>query len=92
MTGHITAKCRLPNGSVNEIDIIDINEAGCLASKGWTRMEGGDRVLIKLPGLEHKVAFVAWAEDEQAGITFEEPLYGPVLQHLLEKMTEQRAA
>jgi hypothetical protein len=83
MTDHITARCRLPSGAASEIDILDINEAGCLADKQRMRMQAGDRVLIKLPGLEHKAAHVAWVEEHQAGISFEEPLYGPVLQHLL---------
>lgn len=92
MTAHLAAKCRLPTGGVNPIEILDINEAGCLANKALTRMENGERVLIKLPGLEYKAAYVAWSEEHQAGFTFEEPLYGPVLEHLLANMTEQAAA
>jgi len=93
MTGQLTAKCRLPTGGVSEIEILDINEGGCLVKKGRMRMEDGDRVLVKLPGLEHKAAYIAWVEDEQAGFTFEEPLYGPTLKHLLIRAgAEQPAA
>jgi hypothetical protein len=92
MTGKINAKCRSPNGSVNDIFILDINEAGCLAGKGWVRMESGERVLIKLPGLEYRPAYVSWSEEEQAGFTFAEPLYAPVLEHLLASMKAQHPA
>lgn len=92
MTGQLIAKCRLPTGGVNEIEILDINESGCLAKKSMMRMEDGDRVLLKLPGLEHMAAYVAWVEDGQAGLTFEQPLYGPVLEHLLARMDGQAAA
>ena len=92
MTGQLTARCRQSTGGVSEIEILDINEAGCLVHKGRMRMANGDRLLIKLPGLEHMAAYVAWVEDEQAGFTFEQPLYGPVLRHLLERLGEQNAA
>ncbi len=92
MTGQLTAKCRLPTGGVSEIAILDINENGCLIQKNMMRMESGGRVLLKLPGLEHMVAYVAWVEEEQAGLTFEQSLYGPVLQHLLARLSSQVAA
>lgn len=92
MTGKLTAKCRLATGGVYEIEIIDINEAGCLVRKNLMRMQNGDRVLMKLPGLEHMAAYIAWAEDFQAGITFEQPLYGPTLQHLLQANEVPHAA
>lgn len=92
MTGPLNAKCRAPAGSFCEIEILDINEAGCLVHKSRMRLDNGDRVLLKLPGLEYKAAYVAWVEEEQAGLSFEEPLYGPVLQHMLARMDERTAA
>jgi hypothetical protein len=59
MTGQFTAKCRLPTGGVSEIQILDINEGGCLVKRGQMRMANGDRVLIKLPSLEHKAAYIS---------------------------------
>lgn len=83
MTAQLNARCRVPTGGISEIEILDINEGGCLVHKGRMRIENGDRVLLKLPGLEYKAAYVAWVEDEQAGLSFAEPLYGPVLAHML---------
>jgi hypothetical protein len=92
MTEHLTAKCRLPTGGTNNIEILDINESGCLANKSLIRMTIGERVLLKLPGLEHMAAYVAWVEEGQAGFTFEQPLYGPVLQHMLARLGEPSPA
>lgn len=92
MTGQLIAKCRVPTGGVSEIEILDINEGGCLVHKSRMRIENGDRVLLKLPGLEYKAAYVAWVEDDQAGLSFEEQLYGPVLQHMLASMEARSAA
>jgi len=92
MTGHLTARCRLSSGTMNDIQILDINEAGCLAMTRMMRIESGDRLLVKLPGLEFKAAYVAWAEEGQAGFTFEEPLYGPVIQHMLDRFEQAVAA
>ncbi|MDG2001766.1 MAG: hypothetical protein P8J20_00385 [Novosphingobium sp.] len=92
MTGQFIAKCRLPTGATNSIEIIDINESGCLANKTMMRMAVGDRVLLKLPRLEHMAAYITWVEEEQVGFTFETPLYGPVLQHMLAGISEPSAA
>lgn len=77
--GRLKAKCRLPNRAVAELSVVDISPAGCMIERrAWT-LRVNDRVLIKLPDLEYRPATVIWADDENAGIEFEQLLYEPIL-------------
>ena len=79
---HIMAKCRVRNGGYIEVKVFDVSTTGCLIEKrGWTAKED-DRVLVKLPNLSFQPAYVVWAEDDEAGIAFEQPLYEPIVDHL----------
>lgn len=79
---YLKANCRSRNGGTNEIRVLDLSEAGCMINKRMLLMEPGDRVLVKMEGLTYLPCNVLWAEDEEAGLAFEQPLYGPVLEHL----------
>ena len=83
MQKYLNAQCRSSNGGVNEIQILDLSEAGCMINKRMLTMQPGDRVLVKPQGLTYLPTSVLWVEEEEAGLAFEQPLYGPVLEHLL---------
>lgn len=78
----LPAQIRSSSGSVNQVRVLDITEAGCLIDKRALMLKGQDRVLIKLKGLTYLAGSVLWTDNEQAGLMFEEPLYSAVLQHL----------
>lgn len=77
-----TARCRRHTGSVSDLEVLDLSEAGCLVDKRMIGLRQGERVLIKLRGLRYMPATVTWIEEGEAGLTFEQPLYRPVLDHL----------
>ena len=90
----LMATCRLPNRALAEFAIIDISLAGCMVeTRAWT-LKDGDRVLVKLPGLEFQPATVVWTDDEHAGIAYETLLYEPVLLRFREMLSgpDSRAA
>ncbi len=82
MRKYFTAQCRTRRGGVHDVHVLDISAAGLMVDKRAVRMDEGDRLLIKLPGLAWLPVSVLWMEDSQAGLLFEEPLYAPVLEHL----------
>jgi len=84
---HIKATCRTPRGGVIEIDILDLSEAGCLIDKRMISMAEGERVLIKMGNLSFLPANVLWIEEDEAGLSFEQPLYGPVIEHLMGQLS-----
>ena len=91
MRKYFTAQCRTIRGGVHEIHVLDLSAAGCLVEKRLVKMDQGDRLLIKLPGLRYLTTTVAWAEEGQAGLVFEDPLYGPVLEHLQRRFHDVEA-
>ncbi len=79
-------KCRAKSGMSAELEVLDLSEGGCMVVyQGWSARIG-DRVLTTLPGLAAQPGELVWIEDGKAGIAFEQPLYGPVLTHLQQRM------
>ena len=70
-----------------EVDILDLSEAGCLIDKRMISMAEGERVLLKMGNLAFLPANVVWVEEDEAGLTFEQPLYGPVIEHLMVQLS-----
>ena len=79
----LQVKCRFKAGNTVDLDFLDLSPGGCLVDlKRWGG-EVGERVLVKLPGLSFQPASIAWVEDEQAGIAFEQVMHEAVLDHLV---------
>ncbi len=79
----LQVKCRFKAGNTVDLDVLDLSPGGCLVDlKRWGG-EVGERVLVKLPGLAFQPASIAWVEDEQAGIAFEQVMHEAVLDHLM---------
>lgn len=64
------------------VDLIDISEGGCkLRGKaGFAAL--GDRVTMKVAGINAPLGIVAWIEGEMAGVAFEGTIHPAVLDHL----------
>ncbi|MEO5708082.1 MAG: PilZ domain-containing protein [Alteraurantiacibacter sp.] len=79
----LQVKCRFKAGNTVDLDLLDLSPGGCLVDiKRWGG-EVGERVLVKLPGLAFQPASIAWVDEEQAGIAFEQAMHEAVLDHLL---------
>lgn len=52
-----------------------------MASHG-TRFRVGARVVIRPEGLEGVTGIVRWVDATKAGIEFDAPLYGPIVEHM----------
>lgn len=67
-----------------DMKVLDLAEGGCLLeSQGWGA-KPDERVLVRLPGLAEVAGKVAWIEEQRAGVAFDEPLYGPVVERFFE--------
>lgn len=76
----LKASVRYRIRSKMEMPVLDLAEGGCmLDSRGWG-VKPDERVQVKLPGLAEMGARVVWIEDQRAGVAFEEPIYGPVIE------------
>jgi len=64
------------------VDMIDISEGGCKirGTRGFAQV--GDRVTMKVNGVNAPLGVVAWVEDRVAGVAFEGEMHSAVLDHL----------
>lgn len=79
----ITATCRTSLGRVADVILSNLSTDGCGLSIGEDMVRPGQVVSVKLPSLEPLHGVVCWVKGKQAGVKFERPLYGPVLEHLV---------
>lgn len=66
------------------VDMVDISESGCKikASSGFACV--GDRVTMKVGGINAPLGKIVWIEDRFAGVTFEGEMHEAVLDYLCE--------
>lgn len=63
-------------------DLVDISEGGCKlrGSRGFARI--GDRITMKVGGVNAPLGKVVWVDDKMVGIAFEGQMHPAVLDHL----------
>lgn len=78
---HLLIKGRVQSRSIYA-KLIDISEGGCkiCATEGFANL--GERVTIRVNGINTPLGKVAWVDGKMAGVTFESPMHVAVLDHL----------
>lgn len=64
------------------VDMIDISEGGCKIKGSAGFAQVGDRVVMKVGGINAPLGTVAWVEGKVAGVAFEGEMHSAVLDHL----------
>jgi len=64
------------------VDMLDISEGGCKirGTRGFAQV--GDRVTMRVNGVNAPLGTVAWVEERIAGVAFEGEMHSAVLDHL----------
>ncbi len=78
----LNARCATTNGMRENGRLFDLSTHGCCVTTNSLYLSIGKRVIIKADGLEAISGIVRWIEDGRAGVQFDAPLYGPVVDHL----------
>ena len=78
---HLMVKGRVQSRTIFA-DLMDISEGGCKlrASSGFANE--GDRVTIRINGINAPLGKVVWVEGKVAGVAFESAMHVAVLDHL----------
>ena len=78
---HLLIKGRVQSRSIFA-NLVDISEGGCKisATQGFANL--GDRVTVRVNGINTPLGRVAWVDGKVAGVTFESPMHIAVLDHL----------
>jgi len=78
----LRAQCRTQGGLRDSGYISDISAQGCCVSTNSLFFRVGSRVLIRPEGMEGLTGIVRWIAGDKAGIEFDNPIYGPIVDHL----------
>ncbi len=78
----MTAQCRTHSGLRDLGHISDISAEGCCVTTSCLFVRVGARVVIRPEGIEGLTGVIRWIEGNRAGVQFDRPIYGPVIDHL----------
>ncbi len=78
----LSAQCRTPSGLRDKAEISDISTQGCCIRTDSVLLRVGAHVIVRPDGLEALGGTVRWISGDCAGLEFDQPLYGPIIDHL----------
>ena len=79
----LMAKCRGSMGRMSDIILSDLSTDGCGVTIAEGLLKPGQLVVVRLQSLEGLAGKVVWVRGTKAGVKFDRPLYGPVVDHLV---------
>lgn len=77
----MAAQCRTSTGLRDKGWISDLSAGGCCVTTNGLFVRVGVRVLVRPEGMEGQSGIIRWVEGNRAGIEFDRPIYGPVVEH-----------
>ena len=87
----LTVKSRV-RSRVVFVDLIDISEGGCKIRAKAGFAEVGDRVMMKVNGINAPLGTVAWIEGQVAGVAFEGAIHPAVIDYLCDQQDDRTPA
>ena len=78
----IRARCRTLSGLRDQGEIQDISEHGCRITMPSLNAAVGCHVIVTPEHMEGIAGIVRWRAQGVAGVEFDHPLYGPIVEHL----------
>lgn len=91
----ITLNCEIEfrrhAGSRYPVDLLDFSPQGCCISPP-VRVEPGESVWLRIPGMESIHAKVAWTEQWKAGLSFDTPFHPAVFDSVVAKLRRPSAS
>lgn len=78
---HLTVKSRV-RSRVVFVDLLDLSEGGCKIRAKPGFAEDGDRVTMKVNGINAPLGSIAWIEGGLAGVAFEGAMHPAVIDFL----------
>jgi hypothetical protein len=79
----LAATCRTAMGRKLDLVLSNISTDGCAVTTKTDALKPGQLVVVRTSTLEGLPGMVCWVRGNMAGVRFERPLYGPVVEHLV---------
>lgn len=84
----LAAQCRTATGIRDEGYLSNLSSEGCCITTRGILFIPGARVMVKPQGLEGLSGVIRWIDGHRAGVEFDSPLYGPIVEHLVQRFGE----
>ena len=78
----VEGRYRTGSGVPKDVSVLDISEGGCRFFDKFGRLIPGARITVRIGAIGPIEATVRWCEDQIVGVEFDNPIYGPVLEHI----------
>ncbi|SFG14559.1 hypothetical protein SAMN05518801_10883 [Novosphingobium sp. CF614] len=78
----MAVQCRTQSGLRDNGEISDISTEGCCVRMRGIYFRVGTRVVLRPQGMEGMTGIVRWISGDLAGVEFDRPIYGPILDHI----------
>lgn len=78
----VPAQIRTGSCVPHHVAVIDLSEGGCCVIERASTLSEGSLVSIRVGRLDPIEARVRWVKDEEIGLEFQRPLYGPVFENI----------
>jgi hypothetical protein len=78
----LPVQCRTGSGLRDTGEISDISAQGCCVRTNSLFFRVGARVVLRPEGMEGLSGSVRWITGDCAGVEFDRPIYGPIVDHL----------
>lgn len=75
-------QCRSQSGFRDTAEISDISNEGCCLLMQGLHFRVGARLTIRPEGFEGLPGVVRWVRGDLAGVEFDRPLYGPIVDYM----------
>lgn len=70
-------------GRMSDVILSDLSAEGCGVTTSDGLLKHGQLVVVRLKSLEGLAGRVVWVKGAKAGVKFDRPLYGPVVEHIV---------
>lgn len=87
----MAVQCRTQSGLRDNGEISDISAEGCCVRMRGLYFRVGTRVVLRPEGMEGMTGVVRWTHGDLAGVEFDRPMYGPVLDFIVSTHAPQTA-
>ncbi len=86
----VQGRYRTGTGVARDVPILEMSEAGCRFYDRFGRLSPGAEISVRIETIGPIVATVKWSEDHIIGVQFQQPLYGPVFEHIRQKLSRPK--
>lgn len=87
----LEAQLRTGGGLRDTGTVLDLSPSGCSVTVNTFFLSYGQRLTVRLPGLESLAGTVRWIEGQRCGIEFAYALHPAVVEHLIGQFRQNAA-